>query len=380
MDLFGRSSRRAIALAAVAALAAMSLATLCPAARAADDESPPKHGASLGLATSKLSDTWREKNAYKASGVMVVGVDPSGRAAKGGIAAGDVLVSVAGRTLREPSDLGYAERTLAADKPIAIVLARDGGHSIKMFDIAPASDAGPGVSADAMATAVATEPIPQAPEATKSDPAPTGSSFITDSSGIGGAAAVGTVAAAPDGGNTPNSVEPAVPAIIIARADTGAAPDKPASTKSGAEELGVRAQPLTPDLATALGSEGVEGVLVLEVGKESPADHAGLRAGDIIFKIGDQPVKDLESLDQAVAAATNPAAINMLRRGDQQMVLAPLEGHPGPAKDADATAAPADQQQVINELQGEVASLKKELADLKAQIAKLVADSAKPKQ
>jgi membrane-associated protease RseP (regulator of RpoE activity) len=372
MDLFVRSTRRAIALAAVATLAAMSLATLAPAARAADDESPPKH-ASLGLATSKLSDTWREKNAYKASGVMVVGVDPSGRAAKGGIAAGDVLVSVAGRTLREPSDLGYAERTLASDKPIAIVIARDGGHSIKMFDIAPATDGGPGVSADAMASAVATEPIPQAPEATKTEPAPTGTSFITDSSGIGG-----TVAVAPDAGNTPNSVEPAAPAIIIARADTGAAPDKPA--KSGAEELGVRAQPLTPDLATALGSEGVEGVLVLEVGKESPADHAGLRAGDIIFKIGDQPVKDLESLDQAVAVATNPAAINMLRRGDQQMVLAPLEGHPGPAKDADVAAVPADQQQVINELQGEVASLKKELADLKAQIAKLVADSAKPKQ
>ena len=142
----------------------------------------------------------------------------------------------------------------------------------------------------------------------------------------------------------------------------------------------MRAQPLTPDLATALGSEGVEGVLVLEVGKESPADHAGLRAGDIIFKIGDQPVKDLESLDQAVAAAPNPAAINMLRRGDQQMVLAPLEGHPGPAKDADVAAASPDQTQVINELQGEVASLKKELADLKAQIAKLVEQSAKPKQ
>src|SRR5205814_8244019 len=142
--------------------------------------------------------------------------------------------------------------------------------------------------------------------------APTGSSFSTDSTPCGG-----TVAATPEG-NVPNAVEPA-PATIIASADTGAAPaDRTASGKSGAEELGVRAQALTPDLATALGSEGVEGVLVLEVVKESPADHAGLRAGDIVFKIGEQPVKDLETLDQAVIAATNPAAINMLRRGDQQ--------------------------------------------------------------
>jgi len=95
-------------------------------------------------------------------------------------------------------------------------------------------------------------------------------------------------------------------------------------------------------------------------------------------------VKDEATLDQAVIAATNPAAISMLRRGDQNMVLAPLEGHPAPASlgGAAAAAAPsaADQQQVINELKGEVASLKKELADLKEQIAKLVQDSAKPKQ
>jgi membrane-associated protease RseP (regulator of RpoE activity) len=366
MDMLGRGSRIAIA--------ALALATLCSAARASE-EGPPKKGVSLGLATQRLSDTWREKNAYKASGVLVVGVDPAGRAAKGGITSGDVLVSVDGRTLREPSDLGYAERTLHPDEPVAIVLARDGGHSIKMFDIAPATDAGPGDASPAV-TATAADPLPAPnsttyPDATSS---PIPSSIIVDSAPAT-AAAAGALAVATDA-NTPNSIEPA-PSIIIARADTGASADKPA--KSGAEELGVRAQPLTPDLAAALASDGVEGVLILEVLKESPADHAGLRAGDIIFKIGDQPVKDMATLDTAVAAATNPAAINMIRRGDQEMVLAPLEGHPSPGDPA-APPAAADQDQVINELKGEVASLKKELADLKVQIAKLVQDSAKPKQ
>src|SRR5690242_11308838 len=103
MDMFGRGSRRAITLVALA------LATMCSAARA-DDEGPPKHGVSLGLATQRITDTWREKNSYRASGVLVIGVDPAGRAARGGITTGDVLVSVAGRQLREPSDLGYAER------------------------------------------------------------------------------------------------------------------------------------------------------------------------------------------------------------------------------------------------------------------------------
>jgi len=354
MDMFGRGSRGVIAL------AAMALATLCATARA-DDEGPPKHGVSLGLATQRISDTWREKNSYRASGVLVIGVDPAGRAAKGGISTGDVLVSVAGRTMREPSDLGVAERTLTPEEPVAVVLARDGGHSIRMFDIAPATDAGPGVSAAAAASVTTIDPAAAA--------TPQSSSFIMDSSSFGNAPSA--AAAADD--KVATSVEPAA-AVIIARADTdSAAAPKSASTKSGAEELGVRAQTLTPDLATALGAEGTEGVLVLEVAKESPADHAGLRAGDIIFKVGEQPVKDLATLDQAVAVATNPAGINMLRRGDQQMVLAPLEGHPAPANAMVAAAAtPADQQQLINELQGEVASLKKELADLRQQIAKLV--------
>jgi len=365
MDMIGRGSRRAIVF------AAMALATLGSAARAAD-EGPPKHGASLGLATQRISDSWREKNAYRASGVMVIGVDPAGRAAKGGIATGDVLVSVGGRPLREPSDLGYAERALQADEPVAVVLARDGGHSIKMFDIAPTTDAGN--SATVGIATLSTEPASATTE--PASPASATTSVTASSSFIMDTAPIESVPAAAADGKVATSVEPTA-AIIIARADTGAAPaEKTASAKSGAEELGVRAQPLTADLATALGAEGVEGVLVLEVNKESPADHAGLRAGDIIFKIGDQPVKDVETFDQAVAASTNPAAINMLRRGDQQMVLAPLEGHRTPASESSGLVM--DEQLVINELQDEVASLKKELADLRQQIAKLVAAQSKP--
>jgi len=98
--------------------AALAVLGLTGSIARADDAAPPPHGSSLGIATSRLSDTWREKNAYRSSGVLVVGVDPSGRAAKGGITAGDVLVSVDGRTLREPSDLGYAERSIKADQPV----------------------------------------------------------------------------------------------------------------------------------------------------------------------------------------------------------------------------------------------------------------------
>src|SRR5262245_35490967 len=163
MVMLGKRSRLAVALAA--------LALTCVGAAPAGDDGPPKKGVALGLATQRITDTWREKNEYRASGVLVVGVDPAGRAAKGGIATGDVLVSVDGRTLREPSDLGYAERTIHADQPVAIVLARDGGHSIKMFDIAPLTDAGPGVSP--AAAAATTTAAPAAPEPAATEPSAT---------------------------------------------------------------------------------------------------------------------------------------------------------------------------------------------------------------
>jgi hypothetical protein len=74
--------------------------------------------------------------------LMVVGVDP-GAARQERIVAGDVLVSVGSRTMREPSDLGHAERTLSPDQAVSIVLARDGGRMIKVFEIAPVGAAPP---------------------------------------------------------------------------------------------------------------------------------------------------------------------------------------------------------------------------------------------
>ena len=79
-------------------------------------------------------------------------------------------------------------------------------------------------------------------------------------------------------------------------------------------------------------------------------------------------------------AATAPAAAAPPMPDESVMKLEPV----GAGSDSvlvacgmGSVATPADQQQVINELQSEVATLKKELADLKEQIAKLVQESAK---
>jgi C-terminal processing protease CtpA/Prc len=64
--------------------------------------------------------------------------------------------------------------------------------------------------------------------------------------------------------------------------------------------LGVSVQALTPQLASYFGVP--EGVLVTEVREGTPAARAGIRAGDVITKVGDQVVARPGDVSRAVAA------------------------------------------------------------------------------
>ncbi len=55
--------------------------------------------------------------------------------------------------------------------------------------------------------------------------------------------------------------------------------------------LGIYTQALTPDLADYWGLGIKSGIIVNEVAKESPADSAGLKTGDIIARVNGLDVK-----------------------------------------------------------------------------------------
>jgi hypothetical protein len=55
---------------------------------------------------------------------------------------------------------------------------------------------------------------------------------------------------------------------------------------------GLMVENLTPQLGEFFGAKNGNGVLVRSVEKGSRADKAGLRAGDVITRVGDQPVHD----------------------------------------------------------------------------------------
>jgi serine protease Do len=87
------------------------------------------------------------------------------------------------------------------------------------------------------------------------------------------------------------------------------------------EKFGAQIQELTPDLAEALGFADVQGVLVSEVQKGSPAGEAGLRRGMVITHVDGEEVDSLERLAEQLAAIKSGDTVTLVvfvsqRRGN----------------------------------------------------------------
>jgi serine protease Do len=92
----------------------------------------------------------------------------------------------------------------------------------------------------------------------------------------------------------------------------------------GRGRLGVGVQDLTAQLGEYFGATS-GGVLVTEVDGGTPAAQAGLRAGDVITRIGDQQVKTADELRRRLADATGDVRITFLRDRREQTVTAKLD-------------------------------------------------------
>jgi S1-C subfamily serine protease len=98
---------------------------------------------------------------------------------------------------------------------------------------------------------------------------------------------------------------------------------------------GVTLESLSPQLGDFFGVKNAEGMLVRSVQKGSPADTAGIKAGDVIVRIGDQKITDRADWNDAVRSSTNgKITVVIVRDKKEQTLSMSVPGRKGPDSSA----------------------------------------------
>ncbi|VAX19597.1 HtrA protease/chaperone protein [hydrothermal vent metagenome] len=93
--------------------------------------------------------------------------------------------------------------------------------------------------------------------------------------------------------------------------------------KRSGEDLGMLVEELTPEIARRFGYPVDTGVVVAQVAQESPAQVAGIKAGDIILEINRLEVPDLSAYGNAIASLKpGDTALFLLQRGRSNLFVA----------------------------------------------------------
>ncbi|MGA7929566.1 MAG: PDZ domain-containing protein [Candidatus Sulfotelmatobacter sp.] len=155
---------------------------------------------------------------------------------------------------------------------------------------------------------------------------------------------------------------------------------------------GLMVENLTPQLGEFFGAKNGNGVLVRSVEKGSRAEKAGLRAGDVITRVGDQPVHDTSDFTHALRSqSTGSVSVAVIRdKKEQTLTLTLPERKDSGEMIEESLEEPeldADRQMELSELQSEIAKLgpqmdlaKEESRKASAEMLKSLCDQRKELQ
>jgi len=97
--------------------------------------------------------------------------------------------------------------------------------------------------------------------------------------------------------------------------------------------IGAGVQELTPELAESFRLGSTRGVLITEIIRNSPAEKAGIRTGDILIAIDGKPVEDWNAMLETVAnlAPGKVVTVRLMRNGAEMSMPVRIGKRPKPA-------------------------------------------------
>jgi S1-C subfamily serine protease len=232
-----------------------------------------------------------------ARGASVRSVEEDSAAAKAGLQEGDVIVRFDGESVRSASQLRRLVAETPAGRAVAIEVTRggatqkltatlaEGGHGFRFF--------GPGVSDWSVE-------MPEWEMAVPPEPPD-----------------VAVPHAAPLPPKPPKAPKAVRPFAWSWNDDDGLFIRK---LGPGQRKLGIEYMEMGEQLAGYFKVPGKSGVLVTSVDAEGPAAKAGLKAGDVVTKLGSDAISDSEDLREAVARAEGGSEVTVTVQRDGRPV------------------------------------------------------------
>jgi len=319
------------------------LALLAAAATAAPAAERPDARPWLGVSMQQITSELREGLDYDGEGVLVNRVVTGGPAERAGVRKGDVLTGINSRKVASPEDLQRVVEAAKVGQTVTIQLTRDGARRTVSAKLAawPEGETPEWSEADQMAPGVT---APLAPRGMRGQPRIR--IFRDQEDGDG---------AAPD--------------VHIMMAGRG--------------RLGVMVQDLKQGLGEYFGVKDDRGALVNEVVKDTPAERAGLKAGDVITRLGDDSVNDTADLLRGIRGKEGKVQVTVVRKGTTRSLEAELEkpsrgwqwfgdgDAPDVDKIIDIRRTIRDQDQSRQEIDKQLRELRQELSKLRDKLEEL---------
>jgi len=151
-----------------------------------------------------------------------------------------------------------------------------------------------------------------------------GPTFDVDGNVVG----VNTAIFSPSGGSV--GIAFAIPASTV-ESVVGQLKDKGSVTRGW---IGVQIQPVSKDIADSLGLKTTDGALVAEPQPGSPADKAGIKAGDVITAVNGEKIQNARELARRISsmAPGNSVKLSVLQKGSEKTVTLTLGELPREAR------------------------------------------------